>query len=657
MKRSQKNQSRTGSARIWSSPISAALAAEASLRFAALAASSHGPVWIEERPAEQGRGVIVRLDHDGVARDLLPQGYSARSRVHEYGGGALLVEGETIFFVNHADQQIYAIGSDGTPARLTQSADTRFADMDRDKVHRRLLAVAEIAAPDSHPKNLLAAISLDGARRGEVASLIEGADFYACPRISSDGRRLAWLEWNLPAMPWEAAILKCAEIDDDGQPGPSMVVSGGPEGAAFQPGWRDDGSLFFVVETREWSGLHQWSEGATQPIFTPEAELLRPLWALGQHTYALLGDGRIAAVASRSGEQELWLIDPDRGSERRLELPHRAVDHLAGATDGTLYAIATDDDRAPAVVEMIVGEDAPAWRTLARPGAVELSKEVLSVGKTLRLSAAGGRTVPAVYYPPCNPDHPEADGATPPMLVMAHGGPTGAATRGLQLKVQFWTSRGIAVLDVDYRGSVGYGRAHRQALQGAWGEKDAEDMVVAAEAAVAHGLADPERLIATGRSAGGFTALCALIRSDIFRAASIHFGVADLATLLATTHKFEAGYLYGLTGTEPGATGPVFEARSPLAQSGRIKAPVLLLQGLDDPAVPAQQARDIAASLRARGVPVAHLEFAGEGHGFRRAETIRTTFLAELAFFSRVLGLPASEPLPDLHIWNWDEQP
>jgi dipeptidyl aminopeptidase/acylaminoacyl peptidase len=243
------------------------------------------------------------------------------------------------------------------------------------------------------------------------------------------------------------------------------------------------------------------------------------------------------------------------------------------------------------------------------------------------------------------------------MLVMAHGGPTGAATRGLQLRVQFWTSRGFAVLDVDYRGSVGYGRAHREALQGAWGEKDADDVIAAAEAAVKRGLAAPERLIATGRSAGGFTALCALIRSNLFRAASIHFGVADLATLLATTHKYEAGYIYGLTGTEAGETDQVFEARSPLAQAGRISAPVLLLQGLDDPAVPAQQARDIADSLKRRGVPVAHVEFAGEGHGFRRAETIRTAFLAELAFFSRVLGLAACEPLPDLHIWNWDEHP
>jgi dipeptidyl aminopeptidase/acylaminoacyl peptidase len=655
MENPAKRPGKTAAPPIWRSPISATIAAEASVRFAGLCTGGHGPVWIEERPAERGRGVIVGLGGDGTAVDLLPQRYSARSRVHEYGGGALFANGERIFFVNHADQDIYAIDGAGKPERLTQAGDTRFADMDLDRTRDRLVAVAETHIAGSHPGNFLAAIVLNGARRGEMAPLAEGADFYASPRVSPDGRRLAWLEWNLPAMPWEAAVLKCAEIGDGGQLGPGVTVAGGPDGAAYQPEWYADGSLFFVVEEGEWSGLHKWRDGARRSVFTPQAEMLRPLWALGQRTYAILGEGRIAAVAVGNGEQELWLFEPAVGSQRRIELPHRAVDHLAGASDGRLYAIVSDDDRAPAVVEMVVGKWAPAWRTLARPGAMELAKDTISVGETLRLGGADGRVVPCVYYPPRNSQYRLAGDAPPPMLVMAHGGPTGAATRGLQLKVQFWTSRGFAVLDVDYRGSVGYGRAHREALRGAWGEKDADDVIAAAKAAVERGYADPQRLIATGRSAGGFTALCALIRSNIFRAASIHFGVADLATLLATTHKFEAGYLYGLTGTKPGATEPVFETRSPLAQAGRIAAPVLLLQGLDDPAVPAQQARDIADSLRRRGVPVAHLEFAGEGHGFRRAETIRVAYLAELAFFSQVLGLATTEPLPDLIIWNWDE--
>ena len=625
------------------------------MRFGALAAGNHGPVWIEERPAERGRGVIVATDNDGTARERLPRRYSARSRVHEYGGGALFVDGEKVFFVNHADQDVYRIDGSDAPVRLTAADGTRFADMDLDRTRHRLVAVGERHLEGRHPANFLATIAIDGDRPGEVVSLVEGADFYAFPRVSRDGNWLAWLEWNLPAMPWEAAVLKCAEIGEDGRPGSPHTVAGGPKGAAFQPEWSPDATLYFVVEEGEWSGLHAWREGTALPVFTPPAELLRPLWAFGQRSYALLGDGRIAAVTVREGEQELWLIDPARASERRLELPHRTVDHVAAAGDGGLYAIVSDDDRAPAVVEMTLQDDAPAWRTIARPGMVPLSPEFISVGETLHLSAADGRTLHAVYYPPRNPDQQANKCAPPPMLVMAHGGPTGAATRGLQLKVQFWTSRGFAVLDVDYRGSVGYGRFYRDALGGAWGERDADDMIAAAEAAVARGFADPTRLIATGRSAGGFTALCALIRSKLFRAASIHFGVTDLATLLATTHKFEAGYLYSLTGTGPGATEAVFEARSPLAQARHIEAPVLFLQGLEDPAVPPQQARDIAMSLRERGVPVAHLEFAGEGHGFRKAETIRAAFLAELAFFSRILRLAAGEPLPHLAIWNWNE--
>ncbi|HSM19815.1 MAG TPA: hypothetical protein VK844_05545, partial [Hyphomicrobiales bacterium] len=327
------------------------------MRFTALGAGSAGPVWIEERPAERGRGVIVGLEQGGTARDMLPRHFSARTRVHEYGGGALLVAGALVFFVNHADQDIYQLSGDDA-LRLTQAANTRFADMGLDEARRRLVAVAESHAPNRHPKNSLAAVDLEGAQRGEVVRLAEGADFYACPRVSRDGSHLAWLEWNLPAMPWEGAVLKCAEIGDDGKPGRGVTVAGGPQGAAFQPEWGGDGSLYFVVESGEWSGLHAWRDGETRPVFTPEAELLRPMWALGQRSHTLLGDGRIVTVAVRDGEQELWLIDPADGGERQLELPHRTIDHLAGAADGRLYAIASDADHPPAVVEMAVAKGA-----------------------------------------------------------------------------------------------------------------------------------------------------------------------------------------------------------------------------------------------------------------------------------------------------------
>lgn len=641
---------------LWPSPIPAALAAEASLRLSEITSAGGRAIWIESRPAERGRGVLVAAPGKagGAPRDLTAASWSARTRVHEYGGGALLGAGEAVFFVNHADQDIYELPADGDPVRVSADERTRFADMDLDGGRHRLLAVGEYHGEEGHPQNFIAAVALEAGRRGAVERMIEGADFYAHPRVAPDGRTLCWLEWNLPDMPWEGAALKCAALDDAGRPGKAVTIAGGRGGAAFQPEWAGDGSLLFVLEKGEWSGLYCWRDGEIRPLFTPNAELLRPLWALSLRSYAMLGETHVAAVAVREGEHELWLIERQSGHAAQMALPHRCIDDLAAAGDMRIYALVCDDDAVPAICEADFSSGGAAWRRLARPGEMNLPPGAISRGTTRRFVAGAGQSVPAVHYPPCNRGH-RAE-APPPMIVMAHGGPTGSAARGLQLKTQFWTSRGFAVLDVDYRGSTGYGRAHREALDGHWGEYDADDVIAAAEAAVDAGLADGERLVVTGRSAGGFTALCALMRSDIFRAASVHFGVADLATLLETTHKFEAGYLYRLTGTTPGKTGEVFAARSPLAQADRISSPVLLLQGLEDPAVPPSQARDIAASLKGRGVPVAHLEFAGEGHGFRKAETIRAAFLADLAFFSRVLDLGCEENLPDLTVFNWDEE-
>lgn len=634
---------------LWRSPVSAFEAAAASVRLPALARGPSGAVWIEERPAESGRGVIVAQAPDGTAGDLLAPPFSARGKVHEYGGGALHVAGTDIFFVNHADQQVHVLRAGAAPWRLTGETGCRFADMARDPARARLVAVAETHRAGAPPENFLCSVTLDG---GAVERLVAGADFYAAPRVSPDGKWLAWLEWNLPFMPWEAAVLKCAPLEAAGRPGAALIIAGGETGAAFQPEWADDGTLLYVCEGAEWSGLHAWRDGRGQPVFTPRAEMLRPLWSLGQASFALLADGRLAALAVASGEQGLWLVAPASGEARALDMPHRALDQIAAAPHGGLYAVAADDTANPAIVEMRLDGDRPAWSVIRRPAPLDLPAAFLSTGEPLAFCGSDGAPVHALYYPPRNPD--AVAGGTPPMIVLAHGGPTGAAARGLQLRLQFWTSRGFAVLDVDYRGSTGHGRAYREALQGEWGAADADDVITAARAAAARGLAGPDRLVVSGRSAGGFTALCALSRSDLFRAATVHYGVADLATLIDTTHKFEAGYIYGLTGTHPGDTDKVFAARSPLARAGRIRAPVLFLQGLDDKVVPPQQTRDIAAMLRQNGVPVACLEFPGEGHGFRQAETIRSALAAELAFLVRVLGLACAEPLIDLDIDNWD---
>lgn len=639
--------------RLWPSPVSAFDAAAASVRLPALAAGRAGAVWVEERPAEAGRGVIVAQAPDGAARDLLPLPFSARARVHEYGGGVLHVADDDILFVNHADQQLYRLRGASAPCPLTAASGWRFADMDCDRSRRRVVAVGETHADGGLPDNSIVAIGLDGAVAGHVRRLVAGAGFYAAPRVSPDGRWLAWLEWNLPDMPWEAAELKCAPLDAGGAPGPAATVAGGRAGAAFQPEWDADGALCFVCESEEWSGLHAWREGRRQAVFTPPAEMLRPLWSLGQRAFTCLADGRIAALAVAEGEQQLWLVAPAGGAARRLDMPHRALDQIAAAPHGGLYAVAVDDDTPPAIVEMRLDGGRARWSVIRRPAPLTLPAGLVSTGTAVAFEAPGGGRVHALHYPPRHPSL--TAGRPPPMIVLAHGGPTGAAARGLQLRVQYWTSRGFAVLDVDYRGSTGHGRRYREALQGRWGLLDADDVIAAARGAAARGLADPARLVVSGRSAGGFTALCALARGGPFRAATVHYAVADLAALVATTHKFEAGYVYGLTGTRPDAAERVFAQRSPLALAGRIAAPVLLLQGGDDRVVPPQQTRDIAATLKRNGVPVACLEFAGEGHGFRQAQTIRSALAAELVFLVRVLGLSCDEPLSDLDIDNWDD--
>lgn len=663
----------------WPSPLSADLAAGSSVRFGGLAMGADGPVWLEGRPSEGGRGVLVQGGKEGP-RDLIEAPFSARSKVHEYGGGAFLCAGDDIYFVNDADQDLYASNADGI-RRLTDAADLRFADCGIDAAGQGLYAVAERHGGGAMPENFIARIGLDGT--GAVTVVVQGADFYAAPRPSADGRLLAWLEWDLPHMPWEAARLMVAEVSHDGTVGVARQIGGGVDKSAFQPEWArhasDPAQLYFVEERGEWSGLYRWRQGQeVEAVFTPQAELSRPLWSFATRSYAELDDGRIAALAVEQGEQRLWLVDPGTGEALEVDQPHRQLaDPVAGigvgpgvgpgagtgagtgtaigaGTGAILYAIASDDKETASVVALDLGAGAgpSASRMVRRPAVLPLAGDSISTGTTMSFETADG-PVHAVYYAPQNPRHHGLSGELPPTIVSAHGGPTGSAERGLKVKTQFWTSRGFAFLDVDYRGSTGYGAGYRRALDGNWGLVDARDTVAAARAAAAQKLADPERLLICGSSAGGFTALTALIGSDVFRAAAISYGVADLATLVATTHKFEAGYLYALTGTEEGRTEPVFTERSPLAQVAGIAAPVLILQGLDDAVVPPEQSRDIAKSLRSQGVAVAHLEFAGEGHGFRRAETIRAALLTEYAFYAKVLGLEVAEPLPDIAIDNW----
>ena len=632
----------------WPSPVTAEMVAGKSLRFGSLQADGGALYWCESRPGEGGRGVVMRASQGGDTEELLPPPWSARSKVHEYGGGEFLASGGRLFFVEADSQDIHELGAEAPPRRLTDEANTRFADMTLDETRNRLIAVMERHVKGSHqPGNMLAAIPAGEGGPRDVTLLAQGRDFYATPRISPDGRELAWLEWDLPHMPWEQAELHVAAIGDDGTLGPSIHVAGGDGSAVFQPGWLADGRLAFVWDRSGWGRLHVREAGECRPVTPDGLDLMRPQWVFGMQSWTQLEDVRIACAFFDGGNLRLAAVDVVTGERDDIDSPMRSADALAPFGAGLGLVGATDTT--PAGV-LAIGAHRRI-RTLRSAGESGLADKDLSIGQIISFDGDAGK-VYAIWYPPANANVEAPQGERPPVIVMVHGGPTGMADRGLKMKIQFWTSRGFAVCDLDYSGSAGYGRAYRDRLEGNWGVLDLADVAVLANHLVDAGKADPERLLISGGSAGGYTVLMALAKLGVFAAGGCTYGVADLSQLQRITHKFEAGYLYGLTGTTENDCEEVFAARSPVNLADGIDCPVIFFQGLEDKVVPPEQSRNMVASLRERGVPVAYMEFEGEGHGFRTAETIVTVLESEYAFYARVLGLDVPG-LRDVEIENF----
>ncbi len=644
----------------WGAGIGADLVAGQSLRFGLVQTVGGRIFWSEMRPSEQGRSVIVERAEDGNLADLTPAPYSARSRVHEYGGGEFLATARGVFFVNAADQDLYVVKNGGPPRRITDEPAMRFADMTYDRARDRLIAVAERhteGEQHSSPENYLVTVKLDESDFGAVSKLAGGADFYAYPRIDGTGGRLCWIEWMLPWMPWEDARLVVAELDGAGEISSSDRAAGGAGDHVFQPQWADDGRLYFVLDNTGWSNIFRLDDGKVRCVAKRDAEFGRPLWGLGASSYAVERGGTLIAACIEEGAYKLVRISPDTGACEEIETPLRQIDGIC-TTDRGVAAVAAGDELAPAIVHIGRGEKAPAAPEILRRGLdADLESGSVSAGQLITLERGEGICVSALYYAPANARFAGPSDAAPPVIVGAHGGPTGMADRGLKLKIQYWTSRGFGYLDVDYRGSSGYGRAYRNALNGQWGLHDVDDVVDMAARLVELELADPDRLLISGGSAGGFTVLCALTFRDVFAAGASYYGIGDLQKLLDLTHKFEAGYIYNLTGTSPGNTERVFAARSPLFHAEQISRPVILFQGLEDNVVPPNQSRDMVDTLKRQGVPVAYLEFEGEGHGFRQADTVVRALTSEYAFYARVLGLTPVDVLPRVKIFNEEEIP
>ena len=639
----------------WPTPITSELLVQAAAGLGEVVVDGDDVWWAESRPAEGGRTALVRHTADGTTADLLPPPWNARTRVHEYGGGAWTVRNGTAWLTSFADQRLYRVDPGAEPLAVTPEpavpAGVRHADL-RVTADGGVLAVRETHTASGAAADVvdeIVRISSDGA----VEVLVSGPDFVSDPRVSPDGRWLCWLQWQHPDMPWDAAELVVRSLAD----GTEQVVAGGRSGAApesvVQPVWAPDGTLWFLADRTDVWALFRWAPGGEVELVVDAGhDIAGPQWVFGQSRYTVLADGRVVFAVGRDGADRLTVVEAG-GALREVALPFAVLGALA--TQGTrVVCVAADPASEPVVlrVDPDTGEHEvlrparelgldPAW--FSRPEHVTFPTDD---------AGSGIAEAHALVYPPANPRARLAGGELSPLLVMVHGGPTSAASPALRLSVQYWTSRGFTVADVDYRGSTGYGRRYREALQGRWGVTDVADVVACAQWLAAAGRVDPARCAIRGGSAGGFTVLAALTgRPGVFAAGASHYGVADLKALAEDTHKFESRYLDGLIAPWPEGRD-VYTERSPITHIDALETPLAVFQGSEDRVVPPAQAELVVAALRAKGVPHAYRLFDGEQHGFRRAETIRAALDGELSFYAQVFGfqLPPGEAITPIEV-------
>jgi dipeptidyl aminopeptidase/acylaminoacyl peptidase len=615
----------------WRSPITSDLIVASVVGLSEIQLDGTNTYWIESRPTEAGRNVIVRLSPDGQVTDLNPPPFNARTTVHEYGGGAYLAAGGSVFFSNYADQRLYRIDSGSAPRPITPALKLRFADAFLDRPRARLLCVQEDhRASDASPVNTLVEIDIDGTR--EIRTLVSGADFYSSPRLSPDGTQLAWLSWNHPNMPWIGTELWVADVSPDGSPGAARLVAGGLNESIFQPEWSPGGMLHFVSDRTGWWNLYAVRPQGVKPLAPMEAEFGQPAWTLGLSCYAFISENQIACTYTRQGAWELALLDSQTGKLSPLGIAGTDFDYLrANASRVVVRCGAPDAPFAVAELDLQTGKSRILRQSAPTPD--DALRPYISVPKSVEFPSEDGQTAYAFLYAPKNPAFAAPAGELPPLIVKSHGGPTGATNNTLSFGTHYWTSRGFAVLDVNYGGSTGYGRAYRGRLTGKWGIVDVADCTAGAAWAAAQGFADAKRLLITGGSAGGYTTLCALTFRKVFAGGASYYGISDLEALARDTHKFESRYLDGLVGPYPRAM-QVYHDRSPVHFASQLSVPVIFMQGEEDKVVPPNQAEVMVNALRAQGLPVGYFLFAGEQHGFRRSENIKRALDGELSFYA-----------------------
>lgn len=632
----------------WQSPIDAAQLAAGSTPLAAPRIAGDTLYWLEGLSAEQGRVVVVRQRPGEPPRRLTPAPCNVRSRVHEYGGGAYAVAGESVWFSNFADNLVYLQQGDAPPVALTGNGAHRHADFEPDAARHRLIAVREDhCAGDHAPVNSLVSLPSRPGEHDERV-LVQGHDFFAAPRLSPDGRQLAWLCWDHPRMPWNGTELWLADVADDGALARTRRLAGGPDESLCQPTWSPDGRLHVVSDRSGWWNLYEVGpSGDLAPVAPMAAEFGRPQWIFGQSMYGFASPRTLWATCIEQGRSRLLRLVREPGGQpawQDIDTPFTDIGELR-VGPGILLALAGAADRPESVVRLTLDGDHLQHETVARSVDSLPPAHCLSTPQAIVYPSADGRRAHAFFYAPRHGGFEAPAGERPPLIVTSHGGPTSMSTRTLRLAIQYWTSRGFAVLDVNYGGSSGYGRPYRDLLAGRWGIVDVEDCVAGARWLAGQDLVDPRRMAIRGSSASGFTTLCALTFHSVFKAGASYYGVSDLAALDADTHKFEAHYTTWLV-APPATRERIYAERSPAQHADRLSCPMIFFQGNDDKVVPPAQSQRMVDALKRRGIPVAYLSFDGEGHGFRRADTVRRTLEAELAFYATVFGFQAAGPLP-----------
>jgi dipeptidyl aminopeptidase/acylaminoacyl peptidase len=604
--------------------------------------------WSELRPDQSGRIVVCRRDPDGAISDVTPPGFNARTRVHEYGGGHFAVSGGTVWFTNYKDQRLYRQDRGGKPRPITPVVDVRHADMVVDERRGRLYAVREDHTTSGR-EAVNSLVSLDGTGERDAITVASGNDFYSSPKLSPDGNRVAWTTWNHPNMPWDGSELWVGELDRDGHVTSSRKIAGNDRESVLQPEWSPTGDLYFLSDRSDWWNLYRARGEGDEPLCPRSAEFGAPQWVFGMRFYAFTGPDEIVCLYSEPGGTKLGRIELPGGAMQQVGLLYTSL-HNVQASRGKVALFAGSATLAERVLTIHLDSGAQEVVRVSNPAHVDPAS--LSIPKPIEFPTEGGLTAHGFYYPPKNQDFESPPGEKPPLVVHCHGGPTGSGGPTYAFEYQYWTSRGIAVVDVNYGGSSGYGRAYRMRLNGNWGVVDVDDCINAARYLVGQGLADGDRVSITGGSAGGFTVLLSLTKRDFYNAGASHFGIGDLELFIKETHKFEARYVDTLVGPYP-ERADLYKDRSAVHFADNLKVPVILFQGLEDEVVPPSQAEEFVAVCKKKKLPYAYVAFEGEQHGFRQEKNIRRSIEGEMYFLSRIFGFDTAGRIEPVVIENF----